>query len=84
MYINPEDVIVTAYSRGGSSWSFKPATFISLYQKPTGITTTSEGGGSVHRNKKIAFDKLCAMIVEREEAMCWDSYNQEVLVAVRR
>lgn len=78
MCINPEDVIVTAYSRGGSSWVFKPATSITLYHKPTGITTTSEGGGSVHRNKKIALDKLCAVIVEREESMCWDNYEKEL------
>lgn len=78
MYINPEDVIVTVYSKGGSSWSFKPATFVTLYHKPTGITTTSEGGGSLHKNKQVALNKLSTMIIEREEGMCWDNYEKEV------
>lgn len=79
MYINPEDVIITVYSKGGSSWSFKPATFVIIYHKPTGITTTSEDGGSLQRSKQIALDRLCDMIVEREEQMCWDSYEKELL-----
>lgn len=77
MYINPDDIIVTIYSKGNSSWIPKPATFVTLYHKPTGTTTTSEEAGSLHKNKQVALDKLCTTIVEREEQMCWELYSKE-------
>lgn len=78
MNIDPLDLIVTVYSKGGSPWLHTPATFVTLYHKPTGITTTSEGEGSLHKNQHIALEKLCAMIIEREEQLCWELYSEDV------
>jgi protein subunit release factor A len=77
MYINPDDVILTDYSKGNYSWRSKPATFVTLYHKPTGVIATSEEAGSLHKNTQAALNKLCDMVVEREEQMCWELYSKE-------
>lgn len=75
MEILPEDIIVSSYSKGTSSWVYTIPKCISLYHKPTGITVTSEGGSTAHRSVHLAMEKLRQRVIRFEEDKCWEEYN---------
>lgn len=60
--INPSDFIVNTFSQGSSGWIQKPDNCVRITHVPTGLFEEETADRSVHGNKAVAWERLCARL----------------------